>query len=143
MREIVLNFNLSNNIIPSDPLSFLKSAFEESCPSPVHHYLLACQTIQISLMSRAKCALLHHDLVLSAELIQKRQLLRTCATCCLLKLLNLPRDIHYRHLTEVLGKEQDGGRCDPSLIQEGVRIAQAAESVFLQDVRISNGQAGN
>jgi hypothetical protein len=91
VREILPNFNLSNNVIPSEALSFLKSAFDEPCSSPVlyelmmHQYLLACQAIQISLMFHStlpRCAMLHHDLVLSAALIQKRQLSLNPANLC-------------------------------------------------------------
>jgi hypothetical protein len=91
VQEILPNFNLSNSVIPSEALSFMKSAFEEPCTSALlyelmmRQYLLACQAIQIGLMSHstlAKCALLHHDLVVSAELIQKRQLSLNLANLC-------------------------------------------------------------
>jgi hypothetical protein len=82
---------LSLDTLPSASATFLKDAFARTDPTSVLHelmlrqFLQTCQALLLNLVSRpslAKSALLHHELVISAGLIQSRSLSTDMVNFC-------------------------------------------------------------
>lgn len=85
LQDVLPRFeeHLSLDVIPSASMDFMKNAFAQSEPTSVFHelmlrqFLQTCQLTFLNLVARpglAKSALLHHELVLAAALIQQRGL---------------------------------------------------------------------